>query len=148
MAVKAFLKNFKKGQIVAFDSMVFIYLLEGHKIYFPFVKPLFKLMEKGKIKAFSSIISYIETLSSPLLDKKRIESYSKFFLKTKNLFLKKVDFKIAEYTAYLRRVYKLRTPDAIQMATAISKKADLFISNDDCFKKVKEVKTLVLKDFV
>lgn len=46
---------------------------------------------------------------------------------------------IAESAAQLRAKYNVRTPDAIQLATAINSKADYFLTNDDNLKKVSEI---------
>ena len=38
------------------------------------------------------------------------------------------------------------TPDSIQLATAIVRKADYFLTNDAALKQVKEIKVVVLED--
>lgn len=146
--MKNFIRTLTSAKTIGIDTMVFIYLLEGQKTYLPLVRLIFDLKETGKIMIISSFISYLETLSSPRLDDKRLDLYSKFFLKSKNLILKPVDQEVSDYAAFLRRTYHLRTPDAIQIGTAIINKTNLFISNDATFKKVKEIKNIVLKDFV
>lgn len=148
MSLKKFEKELTGARIVGVDTMVFIYLLEGNKAYLPLVRKLFERMEKGNLKVVSSCISYLETFSSPLLDLKRLDLYRRFFLTSKNLLLKEIDQPTADWAAMIRRNYQLRTPDAIQIASAIISKADLFISNDQSCKKVKEIKTLVLKDYL
>jgi len=148
MKLAKFKKELAGVKTVGVDTMVFIYLLEGNKTYLPLVKWLFELIEKGRIKIVSSYISYLETFSSPLLDLKRLDLYRRFFLTSKNLVLKEIDQPTADWAASLRRSYQLRTPDAIQIASAIISKADLFISNDKSCKKVKEIKTIILKDYL
>jgi len=129
--------------------MVFIYQFEKHKAYFPLTHFLFGRLQKRKTKAVTSLVSFIKITSFPQLTGKDslLADYKKIFLKTPSFSMINPDIEIAEKAAELRKAYKLRTPDAIQMATSIVNKAELFISNDDCFKKVKEIKTLVLKDF-
>jgi len=41
----------------------------------------------------------------------------------------------------------LRTIDAIQLAVALSIGADVFLSNDEKLKPVKEIKIILLKDY-
>ena len=57
--------------------------------------------------------------------------------------------KIAESAGKLRGRYSfLKTIDAIQIATAIDVGADAFLTNDKKLKQIKEIKVLVLKDYL
>ena len=42
----------------------------------------------------------------------------------------------------------LRTVDSIQIAAALSVGADVFLTNDERLKRIKEIKVLVLKDYL
>ncbi len=145
------MKNLKQKIIQAgkihLDTMIFIYLLEGNKKYIDLVKPIFKLSEKKQVKIVTSIISYIETLSSPKLSDDQKTFYSQFFTQAVNIFIKNVNYEIADQTTILRRKYNLKTPDAIQIATALTAKANLFISNDTVFNKIEEIPTINLKKY-
>ncbi len=48
--------------------------------------------------------------------------------------------------ARLRAFHKIRTPDSIQMATAIIGKASFFLTNDIRLPSLPNLKTLVLND--
>ena len=48
--------------------------------------------------------------------------------------------------AELRARYRLSTPDAIQLATAISHKATRFYRNDRGLRKVKEVECVIVDE--
>ncbi|MFQ6003635.1 MAG: type II toxin-antitoxin system VapC family toxin, partial [Candidatus Zixiibacteriota bacterium] len=51
---------------------------------------------------------------------------------------------IAEEAARLRAAHNIRTPDAIQMATAIQAGASFFLTNDDRLPALPELSVLVL----
>ena len=51
---------------------------------------------------------------------------------------------IADTAAKVRAVHRLRTPDALQAATAIQSQATGLITNDGVFERVKEFEILVL----
>jgi predicted nucleic acid-binding protein len=51
---------------------------------------------------------------------------------------------LADTAARLRAKYGLRTPDALQIATAIAESATGFIGNDRAFERVTEVEILLL----
>lgn len=55
---------------------------------------------------------------------------------------------IADEAARLRAKYGLRTPDAIQIATAISAAATGFVGNDAAFTRVTELEILLLDNVV
>ena len=44
--------------------------------------------------------------------------------------------------------YAIRTPDAIQIAVGIIYGADTFLTNDAGLKKVKDIKVVILEDFL
>lgn len=55
---------------------------------------------------------------------------------------------VAERAARARARYALRTPDAIQLATAITAGATGFITNDKDFRRVTDIDVLILDDLV
>jgi predicted nucleic acid-binding protein len=55
---------------------------------------------------------------------------------------------IAERAAQLRASYHLRTPDAIQIATAIQEGATVFLTNDGRLPALVELEILLLNDLL
>jgi predicted nucleic acid-binding protein len=51
---------------------------------------------------------------------------------------------VAERAADLRARYNVRTPDAIQLATALEAGCDAFLTNDLALRRVAELRVLVL----
>lgn len=145
-----FTKRLLEHRVWGFDTMVFVYLFESNPRYFPLAQKAVKLLEERKLKAVTSIISPIELLSSKSLEgePEKREEYRDFFKKERNLRTVELSWEIVELTAQLRRSYLLRTPDAIQLATAQIFKAQAFLTNDDFFHKIKDFPILFLKDFV
>lgn len=130
------------------DTMCFIYQFEGNPLFGPLVFQLFSLLEEKKVKGFTSVLSLAEILSNRhLLAKKQIwqEAREKFW-QTPNLEVVNIDGKICEAASIIRAKYSL--PDAIQITTAVFNSADVFITNDEKLKKVKEVQVLLLKDYL
>ena len=56
-----------------------------------------------------------------------------------------VNLEIAELAARVRARHRLRTPDAIQVATALHTHATGLITNDPIFERVEGLDTLVLE---
>jgi predicted nucleic acid-binding protein len=54
------------------------------------------------------------------------------------------NLEIADLAARIRAVHRLRTPDALQVATAVHSRATGLITNDAVFERVEGIQTLVL----
>jgi predicted nucleic acid-binding protein len=102
------------------------------------------------VKAFTSIISLIEILTGPLKLKEKIlaKEYNLLLSSFPNLKIIDLNQEIAEKTAELRAEFNLRTPDAIQVATALVSNSESLITDDRTFKKVKGIDIFILKDLI
>ena len=123
---------------VAIDSNCFIYLIEGSP-YTDKLTDLFQRIEKKSLMAVTSIITITEILTGPYKSQnhKLVEEYRSTLFSFPNLVFREMDYAIANRTAQCRAEYGLKTPDAIQLATAILEEADVFITNDTDFQNVK-----------
>jgi len=145
----SFLKTLQ-GKRVALDTMIFIYAFEEHPLYLPLLKPFFGEVEKGNILAFTSTLSLTECLVRPFRVKALALAarYKTLFYHFPHLSVIAVDKEIAERAAWLRSQYRLRTPDAIQIATGLFSESQVFLTNDEGLPRVKEIQIRVLKDFL
>lgn len=144
----AFLKYLSKYQKLAIDSMCFIYHFEGSTKYGSLTKELFYYLQT-KAKGVTSILTLSEILSFEKLQQDRIlfeEEKFKLY-STPNLEILPIDGLLAETASILKYKYALKLPDALQLATAIVSKQQVFISNDYRFKKITEIDILILDDF-
>jgi predicted nucleic acid-binding protein len=57
-----------------------------------------------------------------------------------------VDTTIAERAADLRARWRIRTPDALQIATALDAGCQAFLTNDHALRRVTDLQILVLDD--
>jgi predicted nucleic acid-binding protein len=143
------LHSLKNIKTVALDSAPFIYYIEEHKTYLKIIEPLFNQISHGRLTAYTSFISLIEVLIKPLEEKNEnlVEKYENLLTNSENLIICDIDKQISIETAKIRTTFKLRIPDAIQLATAIISGAEAFITNDTSLKKIKKLKVIVLDDY-
>lgn len=134
----------KKLKNIALDSNVFIYNLEENVEFLKFTNIIFERLLSGKLKATTNIISLTEILSFPGTADKEEDLIQEFIL-IPNLEIIDVNSEIAIEAARIRRKYKFRLPDAVQLATAKIGKAQVFITNDDRLARFKELKVIMLK---
>ena len=76
------------------------------------------------------------------------EKYREILLHAEGLTTYEIVHEVSELSAKLRAKYAIRTPDAIQIAVGIIYGADVFLTNDSDLKKVKDIKVLILEDFL
>lgn len=122
--------------------------MERHKTYGAIVKPIFKEIEKGNIQAITTNITLLEVLVQPYRfgDEKLAQRYRNILLNSEGLTTLTITHEITENAAKLRAKYLIRTPDAIQIATAVITNADAFLTNDEALKKITEVNVFCLND--
>ena len=140
-----------KYSIVALDTVIFIYHFEKSKTYFKLTKEIFsRLDENQEFSAITSILTLLEVSVKPIEDSRDdlLKEYSDKLLYDNKLTTLMIERDVAIKAAELRAKYRLRTPDAIQIATSIIGKAGAFITNDMDLKKVKEIDVLILDDFL
>jgi predicted nucleic acid-binding protein len=133
------------------DTAPIIYYIEAHQDYGPLMKELVDSFQYGELTAFTSVITITEVLPKPVSQnqKQLIDKFVKFLRRGQYLNLLEISPEIAEAAGYLRGKYgSLKTMDAIQLSAAINAGADAFITNDIKLKQVKELKIVVLEDYL
>jgi predicted nucleic acid-binding protein len=145
----SFLKNLR-GQKVSLDTMVFIYAFEKHPTYLPLVKPLFHAVENGDVKAVTSTLTIAECLVQPYRKKDMMLAarYWTLFRNFPHLSVLPVTEDVAEKTAFFRARFHLKTPDAIQLATASIAGSRSFLTNDGSLPAIEGVEILVLDNLL
>lgn len=145
--------SFTKGlpterERISLDTNVFIYFLEDHPRYGSWCGALFDLIERGHNPAVTSTVTLLELLVQPYRDRQE-ELAQKIFALTSTypkLEWVPLTMNLADRAAELRARYRLSTPDAIQLATAIGHKATRFYGNDRGLRRVKEIECIIVDD--
>ena len=128
------------------DTAPFIYFIEGHSQYHERLLEVFKLNDDGTIKFQTSTLTLLEVLVLPLkLNKSDLaKQYEEILTSSPNIDIYDVDISVSKQAAELRAIYDLKTPDAIQLATAINHNADFFFTNDLDLNRVSEIEIITL----
>ena len=135
-----------RGEVVSLDTTPLIYFIEENPTYLETVRPFFEAMDRGDFSVVTSIVTLLEVLVHPFRrgDVELAQQYRDILLNTEGLTTALLSQDIAEEAARLRAVHNLRTPDAIQMATAIHEGASFFLTNDARLPSMPGLKVLVL----
>jgi predicted nucleic acid-binding protein len=135
---------------VAIDSSVFIYQLEANPSYVALSDATFTWVERPGCSAVTSTITMTELLVQPYRDHDEDQADEFYALLSTYPHLEWIapDLEIADLAARLRGLHGLRTPDALQAATAVKAGATAMIINDPIFERVATLETIVLNRFV
>jgi predicted nucleic acid-binding protein len=134
------------GTVVALDTAPLIYLIEENQTYLSCVRPFFEAVDRGDLQVVTSTLTLTEVLVHPLRhgDRKLADQYRRILLHANQITTVPVSDAIAEEAAQLRVSHGFRTPDAIQLATAVRTGASSFLTNDARFSSVGALTVLVL----
>jgi predicted nucleic acid-binding protein len=140
----------QRHQRVALDTSVFIYQMEANPRYVVLADFIFSWVEQAGHEAVTSTITMTELLvpSYREQDEHRVDEFYGLLSTYPNLRWIPPDLETADVAARLRAEYRLRTPDALQAATAIQAAATGFLTNDPIFARIKELKIAVLDEFL
>lgn len=97
----------------------------------------------------TSVLALTEGLVYPLRsgNSQLVQRYRDLLLNSDDFQVLPINAAIAEIAADLRARYNLRTPDAIQIATAISSSCDAFLTNNGRdFRRVTELNVIILNE--
>lgn len=141
----------RRHRTIAVDSNIFIYAVESNERYAGFADAVFEWIEKPahvtKV-AVTSTITLTELLVKPYRspDDLMLRAYHALLTRYPGLTWIPVDLAIADLAAQFRARHGLRTPDAIQAATALHAGATGLVSNDPVFTRIEGFETLVFED--
>jgi predicted nucleic acid-binding protein len=107
-------------------------------------------MESPRNAGVTSTITMLEVLVHPYrgAEEERIDNFYALLSTHPHLEWIETNLQIADRAAQLRARFNLRTPDAIQAATAIAGNATGFISNDPVFRRLPDFEVVILDDLL
>ena len=134
------------GQKIAIDTMIFIYAFEEHPAHASFLRSFFSALEKGGMESVTSSVTITECLTQPyrVKDFGLAAQYMALFRNFPHLSVVPVTDDIAERAAFLRASQDLKTPDALQLATALLSGSNFFLTNDQSLSSIQDIPILIL----
>ena len=145
--LRTFLRRHRR---IALDTSIFIYQLETNPRYLAYTDHIFSWIERPGSKAITSTITMTELLVQPYRDsdEQRADEFYGLLSTYPNLDWIAPNLEIADLAARIRALHRLRTPDALQAATAEHSLATGLITNDPVFERVGIFETMVLDQLV
>ena len=139
-----------KSKTVFMDTAPLIYYIEENRNYSPILNKLFLANSKGDFLFQTSVITLLEVLVYPMRanEQQLVEEYQNILCNSTSIDIIDLTIEIAIKAASLRAKYGLKTPDSIQVATALNASSDYFLTNDIRLKAISEIEILILDEIV
>lgn len=131
------------------DTSIFIYFMERHPRYAPPLRSLFAEADAGQRRLVTSAITLLEVLVAPIKrhDPELIYRYLRILRTNRSLQVVPLNRRLLVSAAILRAQTSARTPDALQLAAAISTRCATFLTNDRRMPHTSGLKIVQLDDF-
>jgi predicted nucleic acid-binding protein len=135
-----------RRRLIALDSCVLIYALEGHDKFGALAKHVMKRVQQGRNQAVLSTLALLEAQVGPYRqgDLQTAHHYYSWLTRLANCRWVALTYEIADLAAQLRAERRLNVPDAIHLATAVESRAEVFITNDTALPLIPEIAYLIL----
>jgi len=117
---------------VALDTQAFIYFIEEHPRYLPVVEPVFEAIEGERLQAVTSAVTLLEVLVIPYRenDPTLAASYEGILTRSRGLRMVELSASLLRAAAQLRAATSMKTPDALQVAAALTAGCSALVTND------------------
>ena len=139
-----------KSKTVFLDTAPLIYYIEENRNYSSILNKLFLANSKGEFLFQTSVITLLEVLVLPMRENEQqlVEEYQNILCNSPSIEIIDLTIDIAIKAASLRAKYGLKTPDSIQVATALNASSEFFLTNDIRLKAISEIEILILDEIV
>ena len=123
------------GVTVLVDTAPWIYVLEDHAQFAPLFLGLFEAAEQGRLQLALTTVTLAEVLAGPF--KAKQTALAKRYEKALNHYeVVPLTAQVAALAAQLRVQYRLKFPDAVQLASALDLGVAALVTHDRDFSRV------------
>ena len=139
-----------RSGLVYLDTSPVIYSVEKIEPYHTLLQPMWQAAQTGDFILVSSELLLLETLVKPIQDANVVleQSFRNLLLTSHEMQLVRISLPILETATQLRATTRIKTPDAIHVATALMSGCALFITNDKGLRHIPGLSVVVLSDLV
>lgn len=140
------IERLRPFSMVGLDTAIFIYHFEENPAYLPLTRELFSSVEIAKRRGITSTITLMEILLQPLsLGRHNVaRKYEAMLMSFPNLTVVDLGREVIRQAEY-----RIRPPDALQVAASLLHGAGALITNDRRLERLQdELDVIVLDDFI
>ena len=132
------------------DANCFIYSVERIDPYRGILDTLWQAVSAGQFTVITSELTLLEVLVKPLKvgDAATAARFRTVLQRSPDVRMLPITQSILEEAANLRATMSFKTPDALHAATALLHDCELFVSNDNAFRRISDLRVTVLSEIV
>jgi predicted nucleic acid-binding protein len=140
-----FLGDLGRGP-VALDTAIFISFIEEESRFLPLIDPLFEEADRGKRQLVSSALTLLEVLVVPYRsrDGALANRYKTLLTKSRGVRLVEISLDQLDAAAQIRAATGVKTPDALQLAAALTMGCKVFVTNDRRIPSIRDLRVVQL----
>jgi predicted nucleic acid-binding protein len=131
------------------DTSIFIYHIQADSPFLDAADQVLERLKLGSATGVTSVLTLTELLVKPYEVSRRdlAARYEALVRAIPNLTIIDTDARIARQAAMLRAAHRLRTADAVQVASALECGATAFVTNDIRLRRISQLSVIVLADY-
>ena len=135
---------------VGIDTSIFVYLIEEDPRFLAAVLPLFSAASEGRYGLVASTLTLMEVLVMPYRHGNigLAQRYETLLTDSREIRLIDMGRDLLRLAARLRAATGVRTPDAIQLATARAAGCSAFVTNDRRLPALRDIRVIQLGAYV
>jgi predicted nucleic acid-binding protein len=135
---------------IAVDTAIFIYFIEEDPRFVPLVLPVFEEADAGKRELVTSAVTLLEVLVVPYRagNVRLAERYELLLTRSRGVRMTDVTRDQLRGAAQLRAATGVKTPDALQLVSALGAGCRTFLTNDRAFPPIPGLRVIQLSSYV
>lgn len=137
------------GGPVGVDTAIFIYFIEEHPRFLPLIEPLFRQVDEGRIELVTSALTLLEVLVVPYRSGDHVlaSRYESILTRSRGVRLADISRDHLRAAAQLKAATRVKTPDALQLVSALASGCTAFLTNDRELPAVPGIRVLQLASY-
>ena len=135
---------------VGVDTSIFIYFIEEHPMFLPLLLPFFREIDEGRKELVTSALTLLEVLVVPYRsgDHLLAKRYEALLTQSRGIRVADISRDHLRAAAQLRASAGVKTPDALQIVTALAAGCATFLTNDRALPTIPGLRILQLTSYV
>lgn len=134
---------------IGVDTAIFIYLIEDDPRFMPLIEPIFEDVAAGRREMVTSALTLLEVLVVPYKARhvELAERYEDLLMNSRGIAVVDLSRDQLRTAARLRAATGVKTPDALQLAAALSAGCTTFLTNDRRIPALPKLRVLQLREY-
>lgn len=135
---------------VGVDTAIFIYFIEEHPRFLPLIEPLFLQVDEGRIELITSALTLLEVLVVPYRSGNHVlaSRYESILTRSRGVRMTDISRGYLRAAAQLRAATRVKTPDSLQLVSALASGCTVFLTNDRELPVVPGIRVFQLSSYI